>query len=384
MKISIIILIFCVLASCKPKIKTDPNVYYTCSMHLQIHEKKMGKCPICFMDLTKMLESSEHKKQIHLSESQIKLANIKVDTAHIGEIGDEVQLHAKLVVNENNVQNISSRFAGRVEQLFFKNAGDHIDQGAPLFEIYSEEVLSVEKTYIMALEHLTMKTNQSDYERIVESTKNKLLLWGLTEKQIAKLKTMKDVGSSITIYSQVSGCIQDINIKQGDYIMEGKQLFRVADLSSLWIEAQAFSSEMQQIDDKREVKYQVSSFPNEWKKGKVSFVSPELQADSKVNLVRVEIENPEQKYKPGMLAFINFTTHPQKGIVLPINSVLQSQDGNRVWIQVGNGDFEPRTVGLGIQNSSDIEIVSGISANDLVVVSGAYLLHSEMVLKDSE
>ena len=381
------LILFCILTfifSCKTKVKPDPNVYYTCSMHLQIHEKQMGKCPICFMELTKMVENKKNNKQIHLSESQIKLANIKVDTAKIADIGEEVQLHAKLTVNENNIQNISSRFSGRIDLLFFKNVGDHIEQGTPIFEIYSEEVLAAEKEYIMAMEHIASKTNQEDYERIAESTKNKLLLWGITEKQIVGLKSKQDIKRTITIYSQVSGCIQEINIRQGDYVMEGKSLFKVADLSSLWIEAQAFSNEMQQIEEKKEVTYQISAFPSEWMKGKVSFVSPELQADSKVNIVRVEIDNPGLKYKPGMLAFINFITQPKKGIVLPINAVLQQQDGNRVWLEVGDGTFDVRKVELGMQNSSSVEVLSGINVNDKVVVTGAYLLQSELVLKDNE
>lgn len=372
------------LFSCNTDIKNEPNVYYTCSMHLQIHEKEMGKCPICFMDLTKMIENPKYKKQIKLSESQIKLANIQIDSARISDIGEEIQLHARLTVNENNLQNISSRFAGRIEFLFFKNIGEYIERNTPLFEIYSEEILATEKEYVTAMEHLSNRTNPEEYERIAESAKNKLLLWGISEKQISALKTKQDIKRTNTIYSPVEGYIQEVNIKQGDYIMEGKILFQLADLSSLWLEGQAFANEMQHLKVDKEVSYQVSAFPNEWNKGKISFVSPELQADSKVNLVRVEIKNPEHKYQAGMLAYIHVMTQTKKGIILPINAVLQQSDGNRVWVELEDGIFDERKVQLGMQTASAVEVVSGIKLNDRVVVSGAYLLQSEKILKDNE
>lgn len=372
-----------ILFSCGSKqVANDPNIYFTCSMHQQIHENKPGKCPICFMDLTKVTIDPKQKNKIVLSETQIQLANIVIDTLKTGKISEEIQLHAKITINENNVKTINSRISGRIDKLYFKNSGDVIKTGDLLYELFSNELLSAQKDYLIAKDRLKANGNNADYAQIVNSAKNKLLLWGLTENQIEKLQSINDLKNTVSIYSKMSGTIQEISINEGDYVNEGTTVFKIVDLSTLWIEAQVFSNETDYVNENKAVDFVVSAFPNEKLHGKISFVSPELQNESKISIARIEIDNPANKYQSGMLAIINVQTQEKKGLVLPLNAVLQSGKGAKVWIQNIDKNFEIRLVTIGIQNSEFVEILSGLKEFEKVVVSGAYLLNSEFVLKN--
>jgi Cu(I)/Ag(I) efflux system membrane fusion protein len=274
-KILSLVFIIWSLASCGNKKDTyDPNVYYTCSMHQQIHENKPGKCPICHMDLTKVVTDPNQKNTLKLSETQMELADIVVDTLRVGKISEEIQLHAKLTVNENNLKTIDSRVPGRIDRLYFKNTGDYIHKGDLLYSIYSEELLNAQKEYLFALDRLKANVNNPDYTQIVQSSKNKLLIWGMTETQIEKLKSSNDLSTSVPIYSKVAGTIQELKIKEGEYVFEGSSIMQIADLSTLWIEAQIFSNETEYIREHQPVNVIISAYPNETLNGKIDYKMP--------------------------------------------------------------------------------------------------------------
>jgi membrane fusion protein, copper/silver efflux system len=337
-------------------------------------QKKAADTPVSGM---------EQPTNIKLSKAQMQLANIIVDSVKENTISNEIIFSGKLVVNENTNKVISSKVAGRIDKLYYKKTGDLINKGDILYEIYSEDLQSAQKEYLLALEkQKKLGTTANDFSQIIDAAENKLLLWGMSSGQIEQLKNTATIKNTVPVYSTVSGYIQDINISEGDYLMAGSTVFKLSDNSTLWIEAQAYSDEIEYIRESTPITYTISSFPDEELKGTISFVNPELEKDSKINLIRVEILNTANEYKPGMMAEVKLRTNEKKAVTVSVNAVLVNSNGSTVWVQNPDSTFEVRMVTTGIRNSDEVEITYGLKENERVVTSGAYLLNSEYILKN--
>jgi membrane fusion protein, copper/silver efflux system len=373
--------------SCKDKktvALTGPEVYYTCSMDPQVIEYKPGKCPICHMDLTPVKKNNGEKKdEIQLSEQQINLGNIQTDTIRTGTIGDQLLLTATLNFDQMKTSSVSSRVMGRVEKLYFKNLGDYVRQGAPLYDIYSEELNNAKQEFLLAIDRKKEFTNESsiDFDQLLQSAKNKLLLWGMSEVQILELERNKKASSTTTFYSTASGNITSLDIREGDYAMEGGSIIKLADLSGLWAEAQVYTSQLSELDRNSMAIVQLPDLGGKEIKGRVEFVNPEINPDTRINLIRVSIPNPGTQLKPGMPAYVILKSRQRKSLTLPIDAVIRDGKGSTVWIRTGTHSFKSKMVEVGLESDDRIEIKSGLNLGDVVVISGAYLLHSEYVFK---
>ncbi|HTH29785.1 MAG TPA: efflux RND transporter periplasmic adaptor subunit, partial [Lacibacter sp.] len=279
-----------VFSSCKSKTHAhaESDVYYTCSMDPQVIESKPGKCPICKMDLTPVKKSNgANKDEIQLSEQQIQLGNIQTDTIRNGTIGDQLVLTASLNFDQMKTSSVSARVGGRIERLYFKNPGDYVSKGAALYEIYSEELNNAKQEFILALERKkTFATETAiDFEQLLQSAKNKLLLWGMSEAQINELAKTKKSSPVTTFYSTSSGYITTLDIREGDYVMDGGTIVKLADLSRLWAEAQVYTSQMAEIDLNGTATVQLPDMDGKEINGRIEFVNPEINPDTRINLI---------------------------------------------------------------------------------------------------
>ena len=382
--ISILVLL---MLSCKDKkveMSIDPDTYYTCSMDPQVIESKPGKCPICHMELTAVKKSTgENKDEIQLSEQQIELGNIQSDTIRTGTIGDQLVLTATLNFDQMKANSVSSRIMGRVEKLYYKNLGDYVKKGSPLYDLYSEELNNAKQEYLLALEQKKTFANETaiDFDQLLRSAKNKLLLWGMSEAQIQELANNKKATALTTFYSNAGGYITQLDIREGDYVMEGGTIVKLADLSTLWAEAQVYTSQLAEIDRSSIATVQLPGFERKEIKGRIEFVNPEINPDTRINLIRVSIPNPGNQLRPGMSAYVLLKSPQRKTLTLPIDAVIRDGKGATVWIRTGAHSFKNKMVVVGLESDDRIEIKSGLSAGDVVVMTGAYLLQSEYIFK---
>jgi Cu(I)/Ag(I) efflux system membrane fusion protein len=375
-----------VLVSCKNKKETpkDPDTYYTCSMDPQVVEYKPGKCPICKMDLTPVKKKNgESKDELQLSAQQIQLGNIQTDTIRNGTIGDQIVLTATLNFDQMKASSVSSRVMGRVERLYYKNIGDYVKKGSPLYEIYSEDLNNAKQEYILALDKKKAFNTESviDFEQLIQSAKNKLLLWGLSETQINELANTRKATPTTIFYSTAGGYITQLDIREGDYTMEGGTIVKLADLSALWAEAQVYTSQLAEVNSNSIATVQLPDFDNKEIMGRIEFVNPEINPDTRINLIRVSIPNTGNQLKPGMPAYVLLKSPQRQSLTLPIDAVIRDGKGATVWIQTGKNTFKSVMVQAGIESGDRIEIKSGLKEGDVVVLTGAYLLHSEFVFK---
>lgn len=322
----------------------------------------------------------EHESMLSLTKQERVVANIQIDTAQIKTIFEETTLIGTAAVDERNINIVSSRVKGRIDKLFVRNPGTYVNTGDPLFSIYSEELLSYENEYLLAINENKKATTQKEItQRMVEAARRRLELWTLTEKQINELET-KSISPLITFYSNRSGYLSELLVREGEYVEIGSPMFRLADLNSLWIEAQLYSSEINYLRQSPTIEVEFEAFPGERIKGEIVYDNPRLEDNTKINLVRIKVNNQLGNYKPGLMAYVYLKRNRKETLVIPKSALLL---GNfiTVWIETPDGMFEQRMVETGISNKREVEIINGLMAGDHVVTSGAYLLNSAWKVK---
>ena len=235
--------------------------------------------------------------------------------------------------------------------------------------------------YILALEkEKVLDQSIVDFKQLIESAKNKLLLWGMTADQITLLAKTKQASPVMTFYSTASGTIGSFESHEGEYVTEGRVIVRLSDLSSLWVQAQVYTSELSEIDEKGKAVVQLPDLRKEIS-GQIELVNPEINPDTRINLVRVPIQNKDEQLKPGMLAYVVITNRKTSAITIPVSALIRNEHENIVWVQSGHNTYQMVSVKTGQEDGEKIEILSGLQTGDMVVVNGAYLVNSEFIFR---
>jgi Cu(I)/Ag(I) efflux system membrane fusion protein len=321
--------------------------------------------------------------EVHLNARQIILGNIQLDTISTGNIGDKIILMGTLNFNQQRLSTISTRIEGRIETLYIKKSGDFVHKGDKLYDLYSEPLNSAKQEYKAALQQQkTIGNSLINYAAIVQSAKTKLLLWGMTMPEIDKWAAAPQNPTVTTFYSSEEGYVTAVNVQEGGYAMEGVPIIQLADLSTLWAEAQVYTTQLSFFDKGEPVVVQIPDLGNLNIPGRIDFINPEINPDTRINLVRVTIRNPDNRLHPGMPAYILAANTQHHAITIPSNAVLTDSRGATVWIQTRPGVYVVRMVQTGITSDDRTEIISGLHPGDVVVSSGAYLIHSEYIFEN--
>lgn len=386
-------------AAVKPATAVAPAAaltHYTCPMHPQISRDKPGKCPICGMDLVKATKTAPTAPttaggaaaapEVMLSEQQRQLAGIRVAALGSGSsgTGGSTVLTGTVTADANQTRTVSSRVAGRVERLFVRQTGESIRAGAPLVAIYSEQLQALQQEYLLSLaQQRAGGPGGNQYGRLVASARQRLRLLGLSEGQLRALVATGRPTASLTFYSPQAGLVQAVGVTEGQYVGEGTLLVSLTNLSSVWVEAQLYPEEVAGVALGQSVQVQVAGLPDAYT-GRVVFLSPERQANSKVTLLRVQLTNPSGRLQPGMQANVRLAAGrgtSSQALTLPQDAVLRDSRGSYVWQQVdAAGRFRRLKVSTGAETDETVAITGGLDAGAQVVVSGAYLLESEYAL----
>ena len=380
----LLLFIALVFAMCRKKDEhaqhEERTTRYTCPMHPQIVQDKPGPCPICGMDLVKMNASTGANGSIMLSESQIKLANITTMLTRFESMGENTILTGRLMVNEEQTEVISSRVQGRIEKLYFKEVGQRVVRGEKLYEIYSEPLLTLQQEYLLAFRQFE-ELKEKRYESFLKASERKLGLFGMTKEQVGELAKRKKADSRITFLAPVSGIITRTDATEGQYVSEGGSLYRIEKLDQVWVEAELYQGESSLVKTGDVVRVQISGFENILVEGKVTFLSPEYRQGSQIILLRAVIANPNREFLPGAQANVILSHSEKKAIALPVDAVIRDANGSHVWILQEDGAFRPRMVKTGLENFEKVEITEGLEEKENAVITGAYLLYGELVLK---
>lgn len=381
--LSIIVFIACNSKTQDPTHNSQhPTTFYTCSMDPQIKEDKPGKCPICHMELTPIKHSETEANEIALSDQQIQLGNITTQTISEANNSLEQSYTGVLILNQEKIKTISVRSMGRIEKLFFKTVGDYVNKGDAVYVLYSEDIAIAKQDYVLAYKQMTMPGDFGKNARnLINAAIEKLLFFGLTNKQILDLRKDTEVSPFTTFYSTYSGTITELLMTEGSYAMEGFGIIKLADLSNLWLETQVNVNYAKNLKLGQQGTVSFTDFPDKSINAKVSFINPEINPDSRFLLIRLEIPNPSLLLKPGMQAIAKLSQPQQKGLFIPIDAVIREEKSAYIWVEKRPGVFENLMIETGAEINGMIEIKSKIDTAKKVVITGAYAINSEYIFR---
>ena len=349
-------------------------------MHPQILNNGPGSCPICGMDLLP-INSSGSKNELSLSDSQIQMANIQTLKISSATFSTSKLLNGRLIVNPEGSTLISSRYSGRVEKLYVNETGGRIKKGQALFQVYSEELQTLQQDYLLQLKQVAAFPNEKIYGSMREAAKNKLRLFGVSDAQIRSLDQGAKTSSLLTVFSNASGTVTELNIAEGQYVAEGTQVLKLENFDQLWLEMDVYPNEIPGLTIGMKVKASINGISENEQTLQIDFIAPQLDPSTQILKVRAPIQN-SGNLQAGMQATVFLpVSEISDAMSIPLDAVVRDEKGAHVWIKTSKNTFSPRMVKTGEESADQIIILSGLEAVKEVVISGTYLLSSEFILK---
>lgn len=321
-------------------------------------------------------DSIDAPEGVAISETDARRLNVRTVAAVYRPFELSLKTVGRISYDERAWVHVSARFGGRVETLDADFTGARVEAGKPLFSVYSPAAVAAQQ------ELLQLRQRSSSVDDLVFTTaKEKLRLWGLTEAQIAGIIESGKALYALPVLSPISGTVIAKTIVPGMYVSEGEMLFEIADLNRLWMEADVYEQDIARIAVGDEVEMTSVAHPRSVFKGKISFISPTLDPETRTVRIRAEVDNRRGLLKPNMYveAVVRSDAAPDK-LVIPSTALLDTGTRKIVYVDQGNGRFAGRKVIVEASSGGLTAIAAGLEEGDQVVISGAFLIDSQAQL----
>jgi RND family efflux transporter MFP subunit len=430
-------------------------LYYTCGMHPTVRVSPEDyaagnvSCPICKMDLIPIhkedqsmagMEGEVHEGHddiesvLQLSARAQVLAQVKTEEVRFRHLFKEIKTVGEMEYDERNLASVAAWIPGRIDKLFVDFTGQNVKKGDPLARMYSPKLLTTQEEFLLALETYEKVKGSAQEETVlgarslVESAIKRLNLWGINDDQIAELEESRQSRTHMTIHAPIGGTVIGKNAVEGTYVKEGENLYQIADLSHLWMQADIYEYEMSLIGKGQPVTITSTAYPGEEFRGTIAFVDPFLNPESRTVKVRVDIPNPGIKLKPGMYVNAEIDIHVHDGISppskdvyicpmcpevesdspgecpecgmdlvkkepapagtvlsVPKSAVLDTGARKIVYVEIEPGIYSPREVELGVEAVADVEgqrmkfyaLLAGLEEGMTIVSQANFLIDSQ-------
>ncbi|HSH13573.1 MAG TPA: efflux RND transporter periplasmic adaptor subunit, partial [Desulfurivibrionaceae bacterium] len=370
--------------------KDDVKVQYTCAMHPFIIRDEPGNCPICGMTLTPLKPAGEETNQIVIDPVTIQNMGVRTAPVQRRSLTRTIRTVGLVAYDEPRQYSVNSKVEGWVEKLHVNATGQPVRKGQPLMELYSPDLVAAQQEYLLALEN-SRRLAENPYpeiaagaERLLEAARTRLRYWDINEKQIDSLAEGGQIRKTMILYSPNAGVVTMKKVVEGMRVMPGEELLQIADLSRVWVIADLYAHDLPLVRVGQAATVEVPSAPDRKLEGRVSYIYPYVENESRTVKARIEFANPGLELKPEMYANVVIATSAQAGaLVVPGDAVLRSGKGATVFVALGEGRFEPRVVQTGMNDEEGfLQVLSGLKEGETVVTSAQFLLDSESRLQE--
>ena len=343
------------------------------------------------MDYIPVFEGGEPPAKagtVKISLDKVQLLGVRTEAAADRELRRVVRAVGTIQANERLLYKVTPRFEGWIEKLHVNTTGQAVARGQPLMEVYSPELIIAQDEYLIALRAIedaraSSTEAQAVMQRLADGVLRRLRNWGISETELETLRKEGTARQLLTYRSPVAGVVLQKPSVQGMRFMPGEALYEIADLSSVWLVAEVFERDLGLVKTGQETQLRILAYPDRDFSGKVVFISPTLEADTRTGRVRIELANPGGLLKPAMYGNVQIATaHPRgKALAIPDSAVLDSGTRQVALVQRGEGLFEPRSVKLGMRADGYVEVLEGVASGEQVVVRANFLIDAESNLK---
>jgi len=324
---------------------------------------------------------------IQLSPQRMQSIGVTIGTVESKPVNDEIRFYGNVQANERRLAYVQTRFAGWIRQVYADATGDFIRKGQPLLTIYSPDLVTSEREYLLAkknaaaLQQSSVSGVADGAASLIDASKARLQQWEIPESELKKLDDTGDVITNLTFNSPVSGYIMEKNALPNMYVQPETKLYTVADLSEVWVYAQIFQNDAGKIKPGDRAEVTLDAYPGKVFTGRVDYLLPQLDMATRTLPVRLVFPNPGLKLRPGMYVNVSVKLPMGKQVVVPDAAVFHSGTKNLVFLYSGDGNIEPREILVGTRVGDQIVISKGLKAGEQIVTSANFLIDSEAQLQ---
>jgi len=324
---------------------------------------------------------------IQISSQRLQSIGVKIGTVERKTVEDEIRATGNVAVDETRLAYVQVRFSGYVQKVFADATYQYVRKGQPLLTIYSPDLVATEREYLVAKQNQkevaqsTVPGVTSSAASLLDASVERLKQWGVPQQEIGRLESTGEVQQELEVDSPISGYITERNALPSVAVQPDMRLYTIADLSTVWVQAQVFQGDLGHIKSGDPATLNVDTFPGRTFSGRVDFIYPQVDMDTRTAKVRIVFSNPGLQLKPGMFANVSLKIPMGQQLVISATGILQSGTRQIAFVNRSDGYIEPRDVQLGARVGDDFVVLKGLKAGEEVVTSANFLIDSESQLQ---
>ncbi len=323
------------------------------------------------------------REAVHLTADQERALGVIYTTVRREPLTRTIRTVGRIEPAEPRIADITPKVDGFVERLFVSTTGEAVRRGQPLLTLYSPMLVAAQEELLTA-KRLASQVDSSAAEAwrnaqaTLEAARRRLAYWDITSDQVARVERSGEVTKTLTLVAPVNGIVLEKQVLEGQQVMPGMRLYRIADLSTVWVEGAVFEQDLQLVREGAQAHIEVAAYPGVHVMGRVSFVYPTVDERSRTNRVRLTVANPELRLKPGMYATVYFDANiGQDVLTVPADAVVQTGVRNLVFHRHPDGSLHPHEVVVGARASDRVQILQGLAEGETIVASANFLVDAE-------
>ncbi len=337
------------------------------------------------------MPEEEEAPTVEIPLDKQQMIGVKTVEATVKPLEKNIRTVGRVEYDETKLATVNTKIEGWIEKLYVDYTGRYVKRGEPLVEVYSPELYATQQELVNALKwkgsaraeqgERVAQFLSKDADAVIEAARLRLKLWDITDEQLRRIEEIKAPVRTLTIYSPVNGYVVEKMAIQGMRVMPGEKLFDIADLSTVWVIADIYEYELPFIKEGLPARISLSYYPDKAFSSKIEYIYPTLADRTRTAKIRLSIQNPDNELKPQMFTHIEIRIGLGPKLIIPQDSIIDTGTRQIVYVDKGEGYFEPREIKIGLRANDMVEVIAGLKEGERVAASGTFLIDSEAVLK---